>query len=136
MTKMLNPNRESRFTIDEVLKHQWITSLFIEVFPQIDNRWRMEVYNKLADQFNITVKEVCDQLASNPYGQLGGIYNIEKRFHRLGKITLKRAPQVCAIHEAKVINQINSIYPSQISTSLTHFISLTEQVSIEQRISN
>ena len=97
-------------------KHPWIHGAFLEQFDAIDEKWKADVHKRMAKSFDLTIEDVADELSSKPYGQLGGIYNIEKHLHQLSKIALKKAPNCFRIGNVQVINHINPIYPSQIST--------------------
>lgn len=125
---MLNPNRQLRLTIGQVESHHWIFGAFVEEFPPVDERWKRKAFQKYAKLNDLSMANLADQLSTHPFGQLGGVYNIEKHSHQLSKITLKKAP----IRELEVINLSHPIYPSQISTSPTQFSAL----DIENRISN
>lgn len=117
VSKMLNPSRQLRIKIPQIQKHFWITGAFGEEFAPIGEKWKSETYQKYAKSSNLTIDEISDEISNRPYGQLGGIFNIEKHFHQVNKIALKRAPSCATI--IKVINHIDSIFPSQISTLLT-----------------
>lgn len=114
---MLNPSRSHRLKIHEVEQHPWILGVFVEEFPQIDERWQRETIKRFAESSNLTVESVGDQLLQNPFGQLGGMYNIEKHQYQISKIMFRKAPSCYKIRDIKVINQIGSINLSQISTS-------------------
>lgn len=115
VSKMLNPSRQLRATIQQIEKHPWVLGAFIEEFPAIDERWKQETLQRLAKLQKLSVDDVNEKLASDPYGKLGGVFNIEKHRHQLNMITMKKAPS-----RLNVINHIISIsiYPSQISTLL------------------
>lgn len=117
VSKMLNPSRSKRLKIREVEQHPWILGVFVEEFPQIDDLWQRETIERFAQSNNLTAESVAEQLLQSPFGQLGGMYNIEKHQHQISRITLRKAPSCCKLRDIKVINQINSINPSQISTS-------------------
>jgi hypothetical protein len=105
---MLNPSRTHRLKIEEVEKHPWILGVFVEEFPAIDERWKRETIKRIAENNNLTVENVADQLLQSPFGQLGGMYNLEKLQYQISKITYRKAPSCCKIRNIKVINQINS----------------------------
>lgn len=113
---MLNPKRTHRLKIQEIEKHPWILGVFVEEFPPVDERWKRDTIQRYAKSQNISTGSVAEDLKMNPFGQLGGMYNIEKHQYQASKITFKKAPSCCKIRDIKVINQINSINPSQIST--------------------
>lgn len=113
---MLNPSRIQRLKIKEVEKHPWILGVFVEEFPPVDERWKRDTIMRYAQNSNISSKSIVEQLAQNPFGQLSGMFNIEKHQYQISKISFKTAPNCCKIRDIKVINQINSISPSQIST--------------------
>lgn len=127
LSKMLNPTRQLRIKIEQLEKHRWILGVFVEEFPPVCEKWKQESFHKLAKRYDLTLAKVTDEIADRPFGPLGGIYNIEKRSHQLNKIALKKASS--SVRIVKVINHINSIDPSQISTLLTGRF-------IEQIISN
>lgn len=116
VSKMLNPNRPLRLKIHQVEKHQWIQGVLVEEFEPITAEWQEETLQKIAKTSTVEVDDVVDELGKNPYGKLGGFYNIEKRLHQLKTMALKKAPSCSNFRIAEVINHINSIYPSQIST--------------------
>lgn len=117
---MLNPSRQLRLKMQQVQKHPWIAGAFGGEFLPISEKWKNEKFQKYASSLNLTMEEIADEISTRPYGQLGGIYNIEKHLHQMSKIALKRAPSYARI--VKVINHINSIIPSQISTLLTDLV--------------
>lgn len=117
VSKMLNPSSTHRLKIQEVEKHQWILGVFVEEFPPVDERWKRETIMRFAENDNLVAKSVAQQLVQNPFGQLGGMYNIEKLQYQISKISYRKAPSCFKIHNIKVINQTMSINPSQISTS-------------------
>lgn len=114
VSKMLNPSREFRLKIEQVQKHPWIAGVFSEQFTPVNAKWKSETFQKYSKNFNLTIEEVSDEIIKQPFGQLGGIYNIEKHLHQVNRIALRKPPSCASI--IKVINHINSISPSQIST--------------------
>jgi hypothetical protein len=110
MSKMLNPVRQLRINSAHVERHPWISGVFSEEFPPITEAWKSEMIATYAKLFDLSIEAVADQIASKPYGQLGGIFNIEKHLHQVNKIELKRAPISLGIGKINVINRINSIY--------------------------
>lgn len=113
---MLNPSRTHRLKIQEIEKHPWILGVFVEEFSPIDERWKRDTIQRFAKSNNLSAESVTEQLSENPYGQMGGMYNIEKHQHQSKKISYKKAPSCCTIRDIPVINHINAIDLSQIST--------------------
>jgi hypothetical protein len=106
VSKMLNPSRSHRLKIQEVEQHPWILGVFVEEFPQIDDRWKHDTIKKYAESNNFSEQSVEEQLLQNPFGPLGGMYNIEKHQYQISKIMFRKAPSCCKIRDIKVINQI------------------------------
>ena len=113
---MLNPSSELRLKVAQIQKHPWITNAFGEEFTPINEKWKTEMFQKYSKGSNLTMEEVADEISKRPYGQLGGIYNIEKHLHQMNKIALKRAPSCARI--IKVINHINSIFHHKLALYL------------------
>lgn len=101
---MLNPLREHRLTIENVEKHQWIQCAFVEEFPPIDERWKGEKLQSYAIKFGLPMVEVIERLSQNPYGKLGGVFNIDKHMHQMEKMKPKKAPIASKARSLKVIN--------------------------------
>lgn len=117
---MLNPSRQQRLTIEQVEKHQWVFGVFIEEFSALDEKWKEKTFQKYVKDYEFTtVEQVSEEIEKNPFGSLGGIFNIEKHAQQMKEFALRRATSACKMREIKVINQISSIDPSQISTSLS-----------------
>lgn len=113
---MLNPSRQLRLKVQQVEKHSWVLSSYEETFEAVSRDWKNQTTKKIAKDFNLEVDAVASELESNPFGRLGGVYNIGKHLHQMSTIALKKRPSCLRLGTVKVINQISSIYPSQIST--------------------
>lgn len=113
---MLNPARLHRLKIEQVARHPWVQGVFVEEFPPVTEQWKREAFEKYAKCLDITMDEVTEMIEKQPYGQLGGTFNIELHNHQLSKIALKRSPVGYRVSDNKVISHISSINPSQIST--------------------
>lgn len=125
---MLNPTRPQRLKIHEIEKHPWILGVFVEEFPQVDERWKRETIVKYAKSNNLSTASVAEQLTTSPYGQLGGMFNIEKHQYQSSKISFKKAPSCCKIRDFKVINHITAINRSHINT-----FRMSQRIIIAQR---
>lgn len=116
--------RQQRFKIEQVEKHQWVIGVFVEEFPSLDEKWTERTFQKYVKEYELpSVDHVKEEIERSPYGSLGGIYNIEKHAQQMKEFTLRRATSACKMRDyecapTRVINQITSIDPSQISTSL------------------
>lgn len=104
---MLNRKRQLRSKIAQVADHQWIAGVFGESFEPPEDGWRDKVLGKYAKRLNTTTESVSREIESAPYGQLGGIFNIEKHMHQLSMIAMRRVPSCCRIETIKVINRIS-----------------------------
>lgn len=113
---MLNPSRQLRLKVHQVEKHSWVMSAYEETFEDVGKDWKSQTVKKIAKDFKLEVDEVASELEESPFGRLGGVFNIEKHRHQINTISLKKKPSCLRLKTAKVINQISSIYPSQIST--------------------
>lgn len=103
---MLNPKRLLRPSIAQVADHQWIAGVVEESYAPIEDDWRDNVLEKYAHRLDVPVESILREIQSKPYGQLGGMFNMEKHKHQLKNIALKRAPSRCMIKSIKVINRI------------------------------
>jgi hypothetical protein len=106
MSMMLNPKRQQRSKIAQVADHQWIAGVIFESYTPIEDDWRDKVIEKYAQRLDMSFETISRDLETKPYGDLGGIFNIEKHMHQLSKIALRRAPSCCRIKTIKVINRI------------------------------
>lgn len=113
---MLNPSRQLRLKVQQVEKHSWVLSSYEETFEDVSRDWKSQTTKRIAKDFKLGVDEVAAELEGNPFGQLGGAFNIEKHLHQINTIALKKRPSCLRLGTVKVINQISPIYPSQIST--------------------
>lgn len=104
---MLNPDRELRMDIKDFLDHPWGQGKIIEKFPPVGPHFKRNVVRNISKISEMTIDEVTDKIEKQPYGQLGGTFNIELHKHQLDLIRLKRSP---------VISHISSINLSQINT--------------------
>lgn len=104
VSQMLNPLPEHRLSIEQVKEHPWNSSAFVEEFTPIDEAWKSEKLESYAAKCNLTMDEVTKELSENPYGKLGGIYNIEKHMHQMEKTKPKKAPIVSKARSLKVIS--------------------------------
>lgn len=130
---MLNPVRTHRLKIQEIEKHPWILGVFVEEFPPIDERWRRDTVQRYAKTSNLSAESVVEQLSESPYGQLGGMFNIEKHQYQSSKVSFRKAPSCCKIRDIKVINHITSIDLSQISTLTFRTHPMHQQQFIDQQ---
>lgn len=117
---MINPKRKLRVNIDQVSSHPWVKGVFNETFLPVSETWKKKMFEKYARDFNLTIEAVASEIKTKPYGQLGGIYNIEKHLRQKNTIELKKASSGTSV--IKVINHIIFVYPSQISTLLTEHV--------------
>ncbi|CRK99158.1 CLUMA_CG012525, isoform A [Clunio marinus] len=119
VSKMLNPNRDLRLSIEKVRKHPWILGAFIEEYPSIDKSWQTKVLHKYAKYFNRTCDSVVNEISSTPYGQLGGIFNIEKHLHQMSGVALKRSTSGCKVRESKTLLSCEKSTVNRPATSMT-----------------
>lgn len=101
---MLNPSKEKRLSIKMVKKHNWIAGAFVEEYPPVDEKWKQKIYKAYSEQNKLSVDIVRDKIAKNPFGQMGGMFNIEKYMHQVDHMKVKKAPSTGKIQVAKVIN--------------------------------
>lgn len=104
ISQMLNPSKEKRLSIDKVKKHDWIAGAFLEEYPPIDDIWKQKLYKAYSVQTGLSVDIVRDKIAKNPYGKMGGMFNIEKYTHQVEHMKVKKAPSSGKVQNVKVIN--------------------------------
>lgn len=130
---MLSPSRQQRFTIEQVEQHQWVHGVFVEEFPPLDEKWTEKTLTKYVAEYNLSsVKSAWEEIESNPFDELGGIFNIEKHVQQMKEFSMRRATSACKMREMKAVNQSPSLNLSQISTP--RFKSSTPRTALDQSI--
>ncbi|XP_075215174.1 uncharacterized protein LOC142321053 [Lycorma delicatula] len=104
LEKLLVPNADKRISICAALRHPWITAIKKNI---VQSSWKTGLYahQKILEEVskiaNISVVELSALLKYEPYGKLGGLYNI--------------------IAHNKMLNERNSTSPYKSNSCKCHF---------------
>lgn len=99
---MLNPSKEKRLSIEKVKQHNWIAGAFVDEYPPIDEKWKQKIYKAYSEQSKLSVDIVSDRIAKNPFGKMGGMFNIEKYEYQVEHMKVKKASSTGRIPVVKV----------------------------------
>lgn len=108
LLKMLTPQPQLRLSITQVSEHAWIKS-FRDVgntaFTPIDDKLKRKIIEKTSADHKIPITEMCKQLDENPFGPIGGIFNVEKFLYQstcANNQAIKPQSYIKSIREMKV----------------------------------
>jgi hypothetical protein len=94
---MLHPDSEKRFSIEQVKEHCWIRGWQDEIFIPLDVKSKSEIIQKCCFDHKISsLTDINNKIEINPYGPIGGIYNIHKHLYQSIKLS-QTYMKVCEI---------------------------------------
>ncbi|XP_049876862.1 serine/threonine-protein kinase par-1-like [Pectinophora gossypiella] len=85
--QLLEPNVELRMKIEEAARHRWIKRPGMRMkahpFGAVDPKANREIYKQISEVCSQTVIDVIAQVKAEPFGPLGGIYNIKTHLQQI-----------------------------------------------------
>jgi serine/threonine protein kinase len=81
LTKLLTADPTKRISTKELLVHPWITEKgrkCVQMHPLkvLNNETQKKLIQQLSDLFQVEQNTITTEISKNPYGRLGGMYNI------------------------------------------------------------
>ncbi|XP_052743623.1 MAP/microtubule affinity-regulating kinase 3 [Bicyclus anynana] len=77
---LLEPNVEARMGIEEAARHRWLRRpglrLKSQPLPDLDAKANREIYREVSERCGRSPAEVAAHVRAEPFGALGGMYNI------------------------------------------------------------
>jgi hypothetical protein len=102
--KLMEPNPQDRYDIHMLENHPWIYEEFTEKFQEISGDWKYDAVQETADAMGVSFAQVMSNIEEDPYGPVGGIYNIKKYLY------LENRTKFELRNESPVYNQVSDIF--------------------------